>query len=105
MDGFDKTERVARIVDEREETSENMGEPTAGASVINTGPHGFWLRVGHKAYFLDFDKFPSFRNATEAQISSVELLENDHVSWPELNLDVTLESITRPSEFPRVYTE
>jgi hypothetical protein len=58
--------------------------------------------VDGKEYFLPFDAFPWFRDATVAQISSIERLSESHLHWPELDVDLTLESIEHPERFPLV---
>jgi hypothetical protein len=85
--------------------SQTNGEHTSPPQATSISEHGFWLTVDYKAHFVDFDKFPWFRNATAAQISSVELLEDNHIYWPELDIELSLESISRPDEFPRAGEE
>ena len=38
-----------------------IGKKTSKAEVLNVSPHGFWLFVVGKEYFLGFDNFPGFR--------------------------------------------
>jgi hypothetical protein len=83
--------------------SEIIGAGTSGAEVLNVSPHGFWLAVGEQEYFLDFDNFPWFRDATIAQICAVELLHQHHLHWPELDVDLDLDRIIAPEKFPLVY--
>ena len=33
--------------------SEHAGTGTSGVEVLNVSPHGFWLMVGEKEYFLN----------------------------------------------------
>ena len=47
--------------------SGNIGIGTSGAEILNVSPHGFWIPVGEKEYFLDFDHFSWFRRATLEQ--------------------------------------
>jgi hypothetical protein len=80
--------------------SEDNDEYSFPVQVVNVCPHGFWLAVRAKAYFLDFDKYPSFRKATVEQIRAVELLDDDHLFWPELDVLLEVKSITHPGQFP-----
>jgi hypothetical protein len=41
-----------------------------------------------------------FRNASIAQISRVELPSAHHLCWPELDVDLAVESITHPERYP-----
>jgi hypothetical protein len=76
---------------------------TSGAEVLNISPHGFWLAVNQHEYFLDFDNFPWFRDATIAQLCAVELLRQHHLHWPDLDVDLDLDRIIAPEKFPLIY--
>jgi len=82
--------------------SENIGAGTSGVEVLNVSPHGFWLLVGSKEYFLSVDYFPWFRGATLKQLFNVELHHAEHLYWPELDVDLDLERIVHPEKFPLV---
>ncbi|MEO5801984.1 MAG: DUF2442 domain-containing protein, partial [Verrucomicrobiota bacterium] len=53
--------------------SENIGASTSQVEVLNVSPHGFWLLVKDREFFLAYDDFPWFRNATVSQLFHVEL--------------------------------
>jgi tRNA nucleotidyltransferase/poly(A) polymerase len=52
--------------------------------------------------FLSFRQFPWFADATIAQLSKVERPLLHHLYWPELDVDLHLESIERPESYPLV---
>lgn len=58
--------------------------------------------VGEKEYFLDFDHFPWFRRASVEQLFRVELLHAEHLYWPELDVDLDLDRIENPDNYPLV---
>ncbi|MFM9024477.1 MAG: DUF2442 domain-containing protein [Planctomycetaceae bacterium] len=64
--------------------------------------HGLWLLVGEEELFLPFEHFPWFRDASIEKISVVERQTADHLYWPLLDLDVSVESIRNPAAFPLV---
>jgi hypothetical protein len=70
--------------------------------VTNVTPHGFWLFVGERELFLPFKEFPWFREATVRQITHVELPNPHHLYWPELDIDLAVESIEHPEKYPLV---
>ncbi len=72
--------------------------------VGNIDQHGLWLLVGDKEYFLPYESFPWFRKATVDKIVNVELLHGGHLHWPQLDVDLSLESLAQPESFPLVYT-
>ena len=83
-------------------TSSTHGASTSPVEIGNIDRHGLWLFVGDKEYFLPHESFPWFRNATIGQIVNVELLDGDHLYWPDLDVDLSLESLTSPESFPLV---
>lgn len=82
--------------------SDNIGTATSGAEILNVSPHGFWLLVAGREYFLSHDDFPWFRNATFSQLFNVELSHGDHLYWPDLDVDLNLDRITHPEKYPLV---
>lgn len=78
------------------------GTSTSAVEVTNISSHGFWLLLGSEELFLPFEHFPWFRHATIDQISSVDLPSAHHLYWPELDIDLAVESIRHPEKFPLV---
>lgn len=73
-----------------------------GVEVANVSPHGFWLLIGTKEHFVPFQMFPWFRQATIAQLVNVELPSAHHLYWPDLDIDLAVESLTHPESYPLV---
>jgi hypothetical protein len=71
--------------------------------VLNISKHGFWLMVHGREYYLPFDDFPWFRNATIAEILAVEQPQPDHLCWPALDVDLHLDSLQHPERYPLIY--
>lgn len=65
---------------------------------ISTG--GIWVLIDDKEYFLPFEQFPVFRDATVATIHNVRLAKSGHLHWPALDLEVALESLGKPETVP-----
>ena len=74
----------------------------SGIEVTNISRHGFWLLLREEELFLAFDDFPWFRNATIGQTLNVEMPSPGHLYWPELDIDLAVESIRHPEKFPLV---
>lgn len=79
-----------------------LGHDTSGVEISNVSPHGFWLLLGAEELFIPFAEFPWFRDASIRQISHVELPSANHLYWPELDIDLAVESIRDPKKFPLV---
>jgi hypothetical protein len=83
-------------------TSVVPGPATSPVEVTNVSPHGFWLFIGEREMFVPFRDFPWFRNASIAAIANVQLPSPHHVYWPDLDVDLALESIEHPERYPLV---
>jgi hypothetical protein len=79
-----------------------MGIHTLGAEVTQIDNQGIWLLIGDKESFLSFETFPWFRSASVSAIHSVELLNELHLHWPDLDIDLAIELIEHPERFPLV---
>jgi hypothetical protein len=83
-------------------TSGTLGRSTSPAEVTNVSAHGFWLFVGERELFVPFRQFPWFRNASIQEITNVRLPSPHHLYWPELDIDLAVESIEHPDKYPLV---
>ena len=70
--------------------------------VTNVSRHGLWILLEAEELFLPFAEFPWFRDQAIAKILHVELPSPDHLYWPELDVDLSVESIRHPDRFPLV---
>jgi hypothetical protein len=82
--------------------SEALGKSTSVVEVTNISNHGFWLLLNDKELFLPFAQFPWFEDAPVKSILNVELPQHQHLYWPDLDVDLTVESIEHPERFPLV---
>jgi hypothetical protein len=65
-------------------------------------PHGFWLFVSEQELFVPFKDFPWFRDASIRQISRVERPSAHHLYWPDLDIDLAVDSLTHPERYPLI---
>ena len=79
-----------------------LGPSTSPVEVTNVSPHGFWLFIGQRELFLPFRTFPWFKEASVAAITHVELPSPHHLYWPDLDVDLAVESIEHPEKYPLV---
>jgi hypothetical protein len=71
--------------------------------VANIDSHGFWLLVRGKEYFLPYEDYPWFKDAKVSEILNVELHHKSHLHWPDLDVDLCVESLEHPDAFPLMY--
>lgn len=82
--------------------SHEHGMTTSDVEVLNIDRHGLWLFVRGAEYFLPYEDFPWFREAKVADILNVELLHGDHLHWPALDVDLSLDSLDHPESYPLI---
>jgi len=82
--------------------SSRRGKRTLGVEVTNVSAHGFWILIGARELFVSFEQFPFFQNASIMQILEVERRSPDHLYWPDLDVDLAIESVEHPERFPLI---
>ena len=82
--------------------SAKPGKRTSTAEITNVSKHGFWLLIGDSERFVAFEHFPWFRQAPIDHLLNVTLPSNHHLYWPDLDIDLAIESIDHPERFPLV---
>ena len=75
---------------------------TSEVEVTQISKHGIWLLIREKEHFLSYENFPWFKSMSISAIHNVELLNEHHLYWPDLDVDLAVESILRPEQFPLV---
>lgn len=81
-------------------TSERLGTTTSGTEVTNISRHGFWIYIKDRELFVPFAEFPWFADAPVRKIINVEHVADDHLYWPDLDVDLSVRSIEEPAAFP-----
>jgi Protein of unknown function (DUF2442) len=71
--------------------------------VTNISAHGFWILLNENEYFLAYSNFPWFKKATIDEICNVHLLNEHHLFWEKMDIDLELSSITNPESYPLIY--
>lgn len=82
--------------------SGKLGTDTLEVEVSNVSRQGFWVFLGDRELFVSFREFPWFEEAAISKILHVERPEADHLYWPELDVDLSVESIEYPERFPLI---
>lgn len=78
-----------------------LGKNTSEAEVTNISRHGFWLLLADEELFVAFKEFPWFKDADVGEILNVQW-PRQHLYWPDLDVDLAIESIRHPEKFPLV---
>jgi hypothetical protein len=78
------------------------GIAISGPEVTHVSKHCFWLLLGDEELVVPFVDFPWFKKATIEQLTNVEWPSPDHLYWPDIDVDLSVESIRNPVAFPLV---
>lgn len=78
------------------------GIVTSSVEVTNISRHGFWVLLGDEELAVPFAQFPWFKKATVEQLADVQRPTENHLYWPQLDVDLSVESIRNPDAFPLV---
>lgn len=80
--------------------SHTHGKTISELEVTNISSHGIWLLTKEQEYFLSFKDFPWFKEAPVGKILNLEELSPGHFYWPDLDVDLGIETIKNPERFP-----
>ena len=77
-----------------------MGSPFLKAEITNISTHGIWLFTGKKELFMPYDEFPWFKEVPIGKILNIEEPSPGHYYWPDLDVDLGINTIEHPERFP-----
>ena len=78
------------------------GKHTSAVEVTNVSAHGFWLFIDDREVFLSFKDFPWFRDVSIRDLANVARPHPHHLYWPDLDIDLAVDSIEHPERYPLV---
>jgi len=81
-------------------SSKPLGKSTSEVEVTNINKHGIWLLAGDREMFMPYEDFPWFKDVPVRKILNVEEPSPGHFYWPDLDVDLGVESIEHPDRFP-----
>lgn len=81
-------------------SSSSRGIHTSVVEVTHISSHGVWLLANGRELFLSYEKFPWFKEVPVGQILNVEQPATGHFRWPDLDIDVSEDSIDNPDRYP-----
>ena len=79
-----------------------LGNSIFPAEVTNISCNGFWMLINEEEMFLSFEYFPWFKEASIKKILHVEMPSENHLYWPELDIDLDVNSVLYPENYPLV---
>lgn len=79
-----------------------VGKDASAVEIVNISPFGVWIYVDGREHFMDYDRYPWFREAKVGEIINVRRVNVDHLYWPELDVDLSIDALETPSSHPLV---
>ena len=70
--------------------------------VTDVSRHGFRISIGEREVCAWFRDFPWFEGLSIKEIATVELVSPSHLHWPELDVDLAVDSLEYPERYPLV---
>ena len=71
--------------------------------VTTVSRDGLWLLAAGRELFLPYTEFPWFKQAQVSAIFNVEEPSPGHFHWPDIDVDLGIETIEHPERFPLNY--
>jgi hypothetical protein len=80
--------------------SKKRGKRIYASEVTAVGRDGFWIISQDMEYFVPFNNYPVFRQATVEQIYCLEEIAPGQLRWEMLDVDIELEALQNPERYP-----
>ena len=84
-----------------EATFNNNLQPTSVA-VLMINAQGMLITVQGQDYFLSYNRVPWLREARISSVLNVRMSGPRAIEWPELDVDLELESLKHPERYPLI---
>ncbi len=81
-------------------SSQALGINSSVTEVTNISSHGLWLLSHGKEMFMSYEDFPWFKDISVGKIINILEPSPGHFYWPDLDVDLGIESIQHPERFP-----
>ena len=81
-------------------SSNVAGGTISEIEVQSISSFGIWLLIRGKEYFMPYESFPWFKNATVNQILNVSVSPTGNLHWPDLDVDLSVDILETPERFP-----
>lgn len=68
--------------------------------VLMINDNGLMISVQGQDYFLSYNRIPWMRNASIADALNVQMSGRNAIEWPNLDVDLEIESLKHPERYP-----
>lgn len=84
------------------QTTSASSTRATSVSVLMINDKGLMLSVLGNDYFVSYNRLPWMRNARISEVLNVQLSGKSAIEWPELDIDLEIESLQHPERFPLI---
>ena len=84
-----------------ETISRNYMQNTSVA-VLMINAQGMMLSVKGEDFFVSYNRVPWLRDARVGSALNVQMCGRDAIEWPELDIDLEIESLRHPERYPLI---
>lgn len=77
-----------------------LGKNTEQFEITHISSNGVWLLSMDKELFMSYEDFPWFKDVPLRKILNAGEPHPCHFYWPDLDMDLTVETIEHPERFP-----
>lgn len=75
---------------------------STSVSVLMINAQGIMLSVLGNDYFLSYNRIPWMQDAPVRSVLNVQMSGNRAIEWPDLDVDLEIESLQHPERYPLV---
>ena len=83
--------------------SSKPGKSTSKAEVTHVSKNGIWLFAKGREFILSYSEYPWFKEARLSELQNVEFVRGYHLYWKDLDVDLEIQSIENPGQYPLQY--
>ena len=69
-------------------------------SVLMINAQGIMISVEGQDFFLSYNRVPWMREAAVNDVMNVQMCGNEAVEWPDLDIDLEIDSLRHPERYP-----
>ena len=99
--GSKDLKKITNIIEENGSNFKRQFEPTSVA-VLMINAQGMLITVQGHDYFLSYNRVPWLRDARISSVLNVRMSGPRAIEWPELDVDLEVESLQHPERYPLV---
>ena len=84
------------------QTDSKSNSAGTSASVLMINSEGIMLSVLGRDYFLSYNRIPWMQDAPIRSVLNVQLSGSEAIVWPDLDVDLEIDSLRHPERYPLV---